>query len=808
MFPQETGLSSQEARVRLARYGANLISEKPPPSNLATFFSQFKNPLVYVLILAGVTTLLLKHFSDTAIILAAVLVNTVLGFLQEAKAGRALSALKQLVAPQADVVRDSKRQKIEAKEVVPGDMVILSQGMKVPADGQLIHNNRLFVNEAILTGESLSVAKAKGEEVYMGTTVSSGQGLMEARVTGANTQIGKIAQEVGETPEDTPFKRQISHFSRHLLVLVGALTLFVFIIGLISGESIIEIFKTAVALAVSAIPEGLIVSLTVVLAIGMQRILKRNGLVRTLTSAETLGGVTTICVDKTGTLTEGKVKVIDVVGDRLELAKQAVLANDLDEPLVVAAFEWARQFVKDYLQEHPRLDSIPFSSKQRFFASLHKWKEGKNIIFVNGAPDFLLSWSNIPEGQKKKIQQQIEDLTKEGKRVIGFARKEVPKSQRKLVRDQVKSGLSWIGLLSFSDPVRPGVTEAMDKAQKAGIRIIVITGDYPNTAKAVLTEIGLPALESEVLLGDDLEKLSLTELSREVTKIKLFARTTPDQKLKIVEALKRNGEVVAMMGDGVNDAPAINKADIGIVVGDASDVARESADLILLDSNFATIVAAVEEGRGIFENIRKIILYLLSDAFGEIVTVILAIVASLPLPVTAVQILWINLVSDGFPSLALTVDPKRKGIMQEPPRSPKENVVNGWMKVLIGAVSAFSGVFALAFFAYVFNAGGDLKLARSVAFLTLGVNSLVYVFSVRNLATPFWKSNILGNKWLIVAVVAGFMLQAVPFITPQSREFFDTASIPLNYWLVSLALAALMFIMIEVSKFVLRKTKS
>jgi len=808
MLPQETGLSSQEAKLRLARYGANLIPEKRPPSNFSIFFSQFKNPLVYVLILAGITTLLLKHFSDTVIILAAVLVNTVLGFFQEAKAGHALSALKKLVAPQADVIRDSKRQKIEAKDLVPGDIVVLSLGMKVPADGQIIYNNRFFVNEAILTGESLPAAKAKGEAVFMGTTVSSGQAVMEVGVTGEKTQIGKIAEGVQEAPEETPLKRQISRFSRQLLILVGALTLLVFIIGLLSGESIIEIFKTAVALAVSAIPEGLIVSLTVVLAIGMQRILRRNGLVRTLTSAETLGGVTTICVDKTGTLTEGKMRVMDIVGDRQELAKQAVLANDLDDPLVIAAFEWARQFVKDYLQEHPRLDSIPFSPKQRFFASLNRWRQGKNIVFVNGAPDFLLSWSNMSGGQKQKIQQQIEDLTKEGKRVIGFARKEVPESEKKLSRDQVKSGLTWIGLLSFSDPVRPGVTEAMDKAQKAGIKIIVITGDYPNTAKAVLQEIGLTVSESEVLLGDELEKINRNRLSREVNKIRLFARTTPDQKLKIVEALKKNGEVVAMMGDGVNDALAINKADIGIVVGDASDVARESADLILLDSNFATIVAAVEEGRGIFDNLRKIILYLLSDAFGEIITVILAIIASLPLPITAVQILWINLVSDGFPSLALTVDPKRRGIMQEAPRSPKENVVNGWMKALIATVSVFSGIFALAFFAYVLNAGGDVKLARSVAFLTLGVNSLVYVFSVRNLTTPFWKSSILENKWLIVAVGAGFILQVVPFVTPQTREFFGTASLPLNFWLVSLALSALMFIMVEVSKFVFRRVKA
>jgi len=807
MLPQQIGLTTAEAEKRLSKFGPNILPEKPPPSDISIFLSQLKNPLIYVLIFAGLATFFLKHFSDAVIIAMAVIINTILGFFQERRAGKALSALKSLVSPQAEVVRDGKRKKVGANEVVPGDIIVLSQGMKVPADGKLVFVNRMFINEAILTGESQPASKANNEKVYMGTVVSSGQGAMEVQVTGALTQIGKIAEGVQETSEDTPLKKQIGRFSKQLLVLVVFLTLFVFVIGLASGESLIEIFKTAVALAVSAIPEGLIVSLTVVLAIGMQRILRRNGLVRNLTSAETLGGATTICIDKTGTLTQGKMTVTDVIGDTVELAKQAILANDLDDPLVIAAFEWARGYIKDYIQEHPRLDSIPFSSKERFFASLNKWKKGENIIFVSGAPDSLLSWSEIKESEREKVMQKIEDLTKEGKRVIGFSRKVVPSSNKRLSKEDVKGGLNWVGLLSFSDPVRPGVREALSKANEAGIKIIVITGDYANTAEAVLTEIGMSISETEELLGEDIEKLNVAELAEAVKHIKLFARTTPEQKLKIVEALKKNGEVVAMMGDGVNDAPAINKADIGIVVGDASDVARESADLVLLDSNFATIVGAVEEGRGIFENIRKIILYLLSDAFGEIVTVTFAIIVSLPLPVTAVQILWINLVSDGFPSLALTVDPKRKGIMVDPPRPPKERVVTNWMKILIGIVSLVSGLLALAFFTYVLRSSGDVKLARSVAFLTLGINSLVYVFSVKSLTTPFWKGNIFDNKWLIAAVLAGFGLQAFPFIFPFSRQFFDVSSLPFSYWLVALGLSALMFIMVEVSKIIFRRAK-
>ena len=804
MLPKEQGLTSQEAEARLEQFGPNILPEKRPPNDFLIFLSQLKNPLVYVLIFAGVVTLILRHTSDTAIIGLAVLVNTVLGFFQERKAGRALVALKKLITAQAEVIRDGKRQKIEAQEIVPGDIAVLSSGMKIPADGKLVYANRLFIDEAVLTGESQPVAKKEEETIFMGTVVSSGQGAMEVGITGEKTQVGKIALEVQAEPEDTPLRRQMAVFSKQLLILVSALTLFVFVIGIAKGENIVEIFKTAVALAVSAIPEGLIVSLTVVLAIGMQRILKRNGLVRNLASAETLGGVTTICVDKTGTLTEGKLRVVDIIGEKEELAKQAILANDLDDPIAISAFEWGRNFVKDYIQEHQRIDSIPFSPKERFFASLNEWKKGENMIFVNGAPDFLLEWSEIKGAKKREILQKIEELTGQGRRVVGMARKIVSSSKKRLTPSDVKEGLEWVGLLSFSDPVRGGVKEALEKARKAGIEIIVITGDYPATAEAVLAEIGMPVIQNEVILGEDLEKLGVEELSKKVKRIKLFARTTPDQKLKIVEALKKNGEVVAMMGDGVNDAPAINKADIGIVVGEATDVARESADLVLLNSNFATIVAAVEEGRAIFENIRKIILYLLSDAFGEIVIVITAIISGLPLPITAVQILWINLVSDGFPALALTVDPKRKGIMEEAPRSPKERVVTSRMKILIATVSIVSGIVALGFFIFVFQKGGDLKLARSVAFLTLGINSLVYVFAVRNLMVPFWKDNLFENRWLLVAVIVGFGLQATPFITNATRTFFDVSALPPLYWFIALALAVLMFIIVEVSKFLFR----
>lgn len=800
MFPKTNGLTNTEVQEKLKRFGPNVLPEKPLPSGLSVFLSQLRNPLVYVLLLAGIVTLAIQHYSDTLIILAAVVINTILGFIQERRAGNALYALKKLITPRAEVIRDGKRVKIEASFLVPEDLVILVPGAMVPADGEIVFDNRLYLDEAILTGESSPVPKKVKEKVFMGTIVSSGQALMRVEATGSLTKIGEIAEKVQEVKEETPLKKQLGRFSEKLVLLILGLVAFVFFAGILSGEKLADIFTTSVALAVSSIPEGLLVSLTVVLAIGMQKILKRRGLVRRLSSAETLGGVTTICLDKTGTLTQGKMRVVNFAGDKQELAKQAVLANDLDDPLVIAAFSWGREIIKNFIQKYQRIDSIPFSPKERFFASLHKWTNESNMLFVNGAPDFLLEWCYLTDKEKEEIKKTIEEFSSQGKRLIGFARKETSIENRSIETNEVKEGLTWVGLLVFSDPVRPGVKEALKQAKDAGINTIVITGDYPKTAEAVLAEIGISVSKDQIILGEDLEKMNLEDLSQKVKTVKLFARTSPDQKLKIVEALRKNGEVVAMMGDGVNDAPAIHEADIGIVVGEASDVARESADLVLLDSNFATVIAAIEEGRGMFENIRKIILYLMSDAFAEIIVILGSIVAGLPLAITAVQILWINLVSDGLPNLALTIDPVRKGIMRENPRPVKEPLVSKWMLFLIGITSLASGLIALASFFLVLTFTDNLILARSFAFAVLGLNSLTYVFSIRTLLVPFWKNNVFENKWLVMAVFMGIFLQVFPFLTFNLRQFFGIEKLSLNYWLAAGVLSIFVFMIIEALK--------
>jgi Ca2+-transporting ATPase len=808
MPTKDEGLTSAEAKARLVEYGKNELPEKPPPSDFSLFISQLKNPLVYILMAAGTVTVFLGHYSDAAIILFAVVVNTTLGFIQERRASRALTALKKLIHPHAKVKRDGEVVTIDVEEVVPGDVVVLEQGSKVPADGTLLVAERLFVEEAILTGESVPVEKEEKKEVFMGTIVTAGHGLMRVTTTGEGTQMGKIAKGIQEPSEDTPLRIQLKRLAKQLSILVFGLTVIVFLVGVISGREIAEMFTTAVALSVSAIPEGLLVGLTVVLAIGMQRILKKKGLVRNLVSAETLGGVTTICVDKTGTLTEGKMQVVDTIGDEKMIAQQAVLANDLDDPLVIAAYEWAKQHVKNLqslVEKNPRLDSIPFSSKSRFFAGLNQTGKEKTL-FVNGAPEFLLEWSDLTRSQKSEIGGRIEELTSQGKRVIGLAKKTFKKER--ISGDDVKKGLKWVGALAFSDPVRQGVKTALEKTESAGINLIIITGDYAQTAIAVMGQIGFEVDQNEVILGEKLSALSSHELAKRLShpdgETKLFARTTPEQKLKIVEALKANGEVVAMMGDGVNDAPALKKADIGIVVGEASDVAKETADLILLDSNFATIIEAIEEGRGIFDNIRKIILYLMSDAFEEIIAVIGTLVLGLPLPITAGQVLWINLISDGFPDLALTIDPKSPGIMKQPPRDSAENIISLWMRNLIALVSLAGGLMALGLFVWFHAQTGDDLLARSIAFATLGLNSLVYVFSIRTLTRPFWKENPFDNKWLNLAVLAGFGLQITPFFIPTARNFLRLESLSLGQWGMVAATSIVMFIIIEVAKEIFR----
>lgn len=800
------GLTSSEAQELLRKYGPNKIPEAKPPSDFRILLNQLKSPLVYVLLAAAIVTFTLGEYADTTIIFVAVFINTILGFVQERRANNALTALKKMIQPQAIVIRDVKRITIDASGIVPGDVCIINQGDKIPADGTLIESHRLYANEAVLTGESLPVRKEKGGNLSMGTIATSGNGLMEVTKTGAQTDFGKIAQDVQRPDELTPLGLKLKELSRQLSILVVVLVVIVFVIGVLVGDPLVEVFTTSVALAVSAIPEGLLVALTVVLAIGMQRILKRKGLVRNLVSAETLGSVTYICIDKTGTITRGQMQVTHVEGDKSEIANQLLIANDLDDPMLIAAYEWAsKQGIP--VGKDKRLDSLPFSADERFFACLVRGYR-KNKIYINGAPDSLVDWSNLNSTEKNEIRKLIDKYAEGGNRLIGLAKKEVSKSKKNLKSRDVKSDLSWVGLVVFSDPARKDAGKVFDKTAKAGIETIIITGDYAQTAMSIMKSIGVEIDSTQVMLGDELKRINSNALAEKLgnKEIRIFARTTPNQKLKIVKALKQNGEVVAMMGDGVNDAPALKAADIGIVVGSATDVAKESSDLVLIDSNFETILAAVEEGRGIFDNIRKIISYLLSDSFEEIVAVVGSLILSvtlypgLPIPVLAAQILWINLVSDGFPHLALTVDPKSPDVLSRSPRNPDEPLVASWMRYLIAVVSVTGGLVALSLFVFYYTNYSDIRLAQSITFAVLGINSLFYVFSIRALTKPVWKTSIFENKWLNIAVLAGLVMQIFPFLFPATRELLKITQLHITDWFVIILASMFMFIMIEVVK--------
>lgn len=838
---QVAGLSLKEAVKRLEKYGPNEIERKRELSWPRLLFGQFKSPLIYILFFAGLITLFLKEWTDSIVIFLAVGLNTVLGFIQEFKAEKSLIALKKILVPHARVIRDGKQEKVEASTLVPGDLVVLKTGNKVPADGYLVEDVDLHVNEAILTGESVPVTKRGKDEVYMGTVVVTGRGQMIVTKTGQETKMGKIATKLSQTvEEETPLKKQIGHFSKVLAVIFTVICFIIFIEGLWRGRELLEIFTLSVAVAVAAIPEGLVVSLTVILTLGMQRILKRKGLVRRLLAAETLGSVNVICADKTGTLTEGKMKVVDFTvkdgtKERALMIRSAVLCNNMTNPLEIAMMDWAlnqggsKVDPKMINKTNPRINEIPFSSERKFIAVLvEDSKEKGGEIILSGAPEMVMAISLNEKKELEKWQQKLDHYTDQGYRVVAFAYK---KGNLKTLREmfsRLKTGakkydgkvdghydslhLKWLGLLLFEDPPRKEVKGALNICRQAGIGLKVITGDYKKTALAILRKLEIVKGElndSQVVEGWELEKISNEELIKKIDDVVLFARTTPEQKIRIVEALQAKGHTVAMMGDGVNDALALKKSEIGIVVGDASEVAQETADLVLLDSDFKTIVSAVEEGRGIFENIRKVILYLLSDSFTEVILISGSLLLGLPIPLLPAQILWVNLVEDGLPGLALAFEPKDKGLMTEPPRKKGIPILDQEIKVIIFVIGLVTDALLFSTFLIMLRLNLPIEQIRTVIFAGLGIDSLLYVFSCKTLKKNLWEEKIFSNKFLNISVLIGFVLLVGGIYIPFLSTILRTARISINLWLLIFGLGIVNIMGIEFIKWLfLQKRKS
>ena len=825
-----SGLTASEVTARRKQYGENALPAGKPPSPLTMLLSQFKSPLIYVILGAALVSLFLKEYQDFWIIMGVVVFDVILGFIQEYQAAATYQSLKSLVKPMAIVIRDGHRVEVDSKELVPGDVVLLAAGDKPQADGLLLEAKNLSLNESILTGESEAVIKREGDSVFMGTTTVAGRGVFQVTAIGRATKLGEIAQSITDTPDaETPLQKRLAAFSVTLTKFVVAVTAGMYVIGVAMGKNPIDMVRTAIILAIAAIPEGLLIAVTVILVLGMKRILTRQGLVKRLLAVETLGSVTVICTDKTGTLTEGLMRVVDWdFADEDMALKVLALNNNLADSMEVALWDLARSESgidpAETARQYPRADELPFSSEAKFMITANEIGDSRYLL-LKGAPEVVLGKCGVDDEARAALLTRFDDWARKGQRLLGLAYRQVDGdakfgaavgsgevsgagSGRSLDEGQSEGlddlrGFVWAGLVGLQDPVREEVPASIETCKRAGIQVKMITGDHRLTAIRVARSIGLDADESGVIEGKDLETMSDEELLARIKDVSVFARVLPHQKLRIVSALQSLGEVVAMVGDGVNDAPALKKSDIGVVVGTATDVAKETADLVLMDSDFKTTVAAVEEGRVVFQNIKKVVSYTLSNSFAEILLVFVSMLLGWPAPLTVAQILWIHLICDGPVDIVLGFEPKEEGIMEEDPRPVSEPILDRLGMGLIGAISVTAAAGCLWMFGHHWMSHGDLALARTIAFETLAVISLVYVFAYRSMRRSLFHSgHLTSNKPLLAAVGLGFVLAFLPSVSPTIGKALGVVPLQLEHWAMVFGLSFSLLFIVEVAKHV------
>ena len=848
----DKGLSQKEAEDRLKQYGLNEIKEAKKISALKIFLGQFKSVVLWILIGATVISAFLKEYIDAIVILVIIVLISILSFFLEYRAEKSIEALKKLASLKATVLRDGQKKDIDSKELVPGDVIILETGDKVPADARLVEVLNLQSQEAALTGESQPVKKAIGilaekipiadmkNMVFSGTIIVSGRAKAVVTATGMQTEIGKIARMIEEVkPEPTPLQKKMDELGKLLAKVVIVVAAVIFAVGMIfQDKPVLEMLKFAAAVAVAAIPEALLAIVTMALALGTQRMLKRNALVRRLPSVETLGSTTTICTDKTGTLTANEMtvrklfvngKIIDVTGvgyetkgqflyknkptsiDDLELLlrigalnsnaelKDGNLIGDPTEGCLIVSAAKAGLVKEDLEIEFPRIDEIEFTSERKMMTTIHKY-HGEKLSYVKGAPEMVLKLCSyiyingktkkLTEDMKKEILEINKEFADEALRVLGFAYKSI------VTDKEPEKNLLFVGLQAMIDPPRAEVKEAIEKCKKAGIKVVMITGDHEITAKAVAREIGLAG---KAVTGQQLDEIK--NLEDWVEDISVFARVNPEHKIKIVDALKKKGHVVAMTGDGVNDAPALKRADIGIAMGIAgTDVSKEASSMILLDDNFASIVNAVEEGRGVYDNIRKYIGFLLSGNIGEVLIVFLGIIFGLPLTLTATQILLINLVTDGLPALALSADPFEPNAMSRKPRKLNEPIFKGLNPFLIYYPIA-QVIVSLSMFSWIWFTEANLPKAQTAVFLTIGMFELYQSFASRSTIYPVWKVGAFRNKFLILAFISSFAVMAVSIFVPSVGSVLDMFPLAVGQFFFIVAISSIGAIIIEICKY-------
>jgi len=799
---QKKGLTPTQVQERQRTFGPNKLPEKKGRSILNICLSQSKNPLIYIITVAALIAVILAEYNDALIIAIVILLDTIVGFLQEYKAEKAVVALRSLLRPTAKVIRNDQMIEIDVSEIVPDDIVAVNDGDKIAADGTLIEAVSLHINEAILTGESEPVVKNPGDDIFMGTTALSGRGLMRVTSIGASTELGKIAASISEMKDEpTPLQVRLEQFGRSLTYIVIIVTALILAIGLLSGVGLLQMVKISVVLAIAAIPEGLPIAVTMILVIGMRAILRRKGLVKKLLAVETLGSVTVICTDKTGTLTEGIMQVVRTDSSSEKMAVNVMaLCNNLADPLEVTLWNKVKSIGVDPQSlsgRYKRIYEIPFTSEKKYMLTVNVI-DGTEIALLKGAPEVILEFCALKSEEKKKVTAKFIEWANSGLKVLALAYKE--SGQLKVLKD-----FEWLGLVGMEDPVRPSVKDAVTLCHKAGIKVKIVTGDYRGTAQKVAAAIGLSVNQDQIIEGRELEAMSDSELAKKVKDVVLFCRVAPHHKLKIVNALQKCGEITAMIGDGVNDAPALKKANIGVSVGNATDVAQETASLILLNSDFKTLVDTIEEGRIVFDNIKKVVAYVLSNSFAEIFVIFGAILLGWPTPLTVSQILWIHLICDGPSDIVLGFERGEVGIMDEKPKSLKESILDSWGKTLILVISIMSALSSLFLFWSFWQIYGDIQSGRTIVFTVLAIQELVYIFAYRNLRHSIFKAgNFLVNKWLFGTVAFGFVQQFAALYVPFLNNVLGVVPLHLNDWVSVLTVAFSMLFIVEVVKYTMR----
>lgn len=837
------GLTSSEAQKGLEKYGPNEIMQKKKISPIKIFLAQFNDFMVWVLIGATIISGFMGDIADAVTISIIVVINAFLGFIQEFKTEKSLDALKSLAAPTCKVLRDGNIKIVNASEVTIGDVIILETGDRVPADGAIIECNNLMVDESLLTGESVGVNKGligNSSNIFMGTTVLKGKGSFRVTQVGMGTKMGEIADDLQNIEDEkSPLRERLDSLGKILVVLCIIVCVLVTVLGVLRGNDLGEMFLLGVSLAVAAIPEGLAAIVTVSLALGVSRMLKRKALVRKLPAVETLGCTSVICSDKTGTLTQNKMTVKEVfmngkiykideekLPENNALMKSFVYCNDcnynfskenIEEALYGDPTETALiklyfndvNLLKNKVASIDRVFDIPFDSIRKMMSVIVK-ENGKEICYVKGAPERLINKCThiyedgtikpLTHQKKTQILDSVENMSNRALRCIGGAYKE-----NNLTRDEktLENNLIFLGIAGIIDPPRPEVKEAVKKCRLAGIRPVMITGDHKNTAYAIGKDLNIVTSKDQVITGEELEKINDEELKEKVKNIRIFARVTPKHKLRIVRAFKQTGNIVAMTGDGVNDAPAIKEADIGIAMGiSGTDVTKEASAMILMDDNFSTIVSAVEEGRTIYDNIRKFIRYLLSCNLGEVLTMFLASLLYLPTPMLPIQILFVNLATDGLPAIALGVDPADKDIMNQQPRDKKEGVFARGLTEKILVRGCLIGICTLLSFIGGMYYGMSLETCRTMALATLVMSQLFHVFECRSERHSIFEIKLFSNPYLVLAVLSSVIMLLLIIYVPFLRQIFHTTALGINNWLLVLFCSSVIFFINSVYLFI------